>query len=83
MYTGRLFSSRGHTQDVLGKHAYTYVHPFLGGHAPPKNKNNAKTKNGNARGMSLYLLGASESSFHPLKIPESTSLANGSSLPFR
>jgi hypothetical protein len=55
---------------------------FLGERAPPKNKKNAKRKNGNAGGMSLYLLGLSGSSFRPLKLPESTSLAKGYFLPF-
>jgi hypothetical protein len=45
--------------------------------APQKTKRNAKRKYGNAGGASLYLLGPSGSSFHPLKLPESTSFTKG------
>jgi hypothetical protein len=45
--------------------------------APQKTKRNAKRKNGNAGGASLYLLGPSGSLFRPLKLPESTSFTKG------
>jgi len=39
---------------------------------PPKTKINTKIKDGNAREVSVYLLGPNRSSFRPLKLPEST-----------
>jgi hypothetical protein len=51
------------------------------GQRPPK-KQNAKKEEGNAREVSLYLLGPKESSFRPLKLPESTISAKGYFLTF-
>jgi hypothetical protein len=48
---------------------------------PQKTQTNAKKKNGNAGGASMYLLGPSRSSFRP-KILESTLLAKGCFLLF-
>jgi hypothetical protein len=44
---------------------------------PPPKKKNTKMKDGNAREASVYLLGPNESSFRPLKLPESTILEKG------
>jgi hypothetical protein len=45
--------------------------------APKKTKINEKGKYLNARGVDLYLLRLRRSSFHPLKLPDSTLLAKG------
>jgi hypothetical protein len=71
---GSLFSTHGCTQFVLWQLTYTYGCPFLGGSASSKTKNYG-------RGTSLNLLVLRESSFHPMKLPESTLLAKGYFLP--
>jgi hypothetical protein len=64
--------------------AHVYAGPkFLKIITPPQKKNkNTKMKDGNAREVSVYLLGPNGSLFHPMKLPESTILANGCFLIF-
>jgi hypothetical protein len=68
------------TRAHAGCHRTTrvYVGPtFLKVNAPPKNKIKCIKEELNARGVSMYLLGPSGSSFRPLKLPESTLFTKG------
>jgi hypothetical protein len=58
----------------------THVHAgplFLGEHTPSKTKIKCIKEELKCKRDDLYLLGPSRSSFHPLKLPESTFLAKG------